>query len=204
MNGGVPIPGTPMRLPFRSSTLAIGPVRPGLDAQAARVHPGHDLRVEPLLDRLQEHHDQVVRDVEAAERERVLVGLPLAPDELDLDPLVLEVAVLVGGVDRRLAGETDRADADFLEPGGLRRLPGSSTGSAAAGAEAVMVFDSACEQPATKKGTRDAVARRAVNWIFMRFPVSDEGTGATDFRRMISAIRSVRVTDFESARSYFL
>ena len=116
MNGGVPMPGHADPFPAQIRDRVDVALRRRLHAQAARVDSGGELHVEPLLDRLEEIHHEVVRDVEAAEREHVLVLRPLALHQLDLEPLLLEEALLDRGEDRRLAGEADVADADFCEP----------------------------------------------------------------------------------------
>jgi hypothetical protein len=46
--------------------------------------------VEPLLNRLEEIHHELLRDVVAAEGERVLVVLPVALDQLDIRPSSLK------------------------------------------------------------------------------------------------------------------
>ena len=96
MNGGVPIPGTPMRFPRRSSTVWMLPFVAGLHAQAAAVDAAGEFHVHPLLDRLEEVHHQVMRDVKAAQRQHVLVCRPLAADQFDVQPLFLEESLLDG------------------------------------------------------------------------------------------------------------
>ena len=73
-----------------------------------------ELHVQPLLDGLEEVHHEVMRDVVTAEREHVLVFRPLAFHERDVEPFLLEEALLDRGEDRRLAGEADVADADLV------------------------------------------------------------------------------------------
>ena len=114
MNGGVPMPGTPIRLPRRSCDRVDIALHRRLHAQAALVDAGGELHVEPLLDRLEEIHHEVMRDVVTAEREHVLVVRPLALHQFDLEPFLLEEALLDRAEDRRLAGDADVADADFV------------------------------------------------------------------------------------------
>ena len=87
-----------------------------LHAQAALVDAGGKFYVEPLLDRLEEIHHEMVRDVVTAEREHVLVFAPLAFHELDLETFLLEKSQLDRGENRRLAGDSDVADAHFGQP----------------------------------------------------------------------------------------
>src|SRR5580765_1898690 len=65
----------------------------------------------------------------------------------------------------------------FVSSAGFAPAPAFAwVGDAAA---VVVVVDSLCEQPAREIAAREVVARRAVNWIFMGVPGSDEKTGGT-------------------------
>ena len=90
MKGGVPIPGTPIRLPRRSSDRSDFALRSRLHAQAAAMNAAGELHIQSLLDGLEEIHDQVMRDVVSAEREHILVVRPLAFHQLDVEALLLE------------------------------------------------------------------------------------------------------------------
>ena len=46
-----------------------------------------ELHIQPLLDGLEEIHDQVMRDVESAQRQHVLVIGPLTFDQGDIQAL---------------------------------------------------------------------------------------------------------------------
>src|SRR5678815_4666599 len=72
-------------------------------AQTTFVNAGGKLHVEPLLDRLEEIHHEMVCDVVAAEREHVLVFAPLTFHELRCEPFLLEESQLNRAEDRRLA-----------------------------------------------------------------------------------------------------
>ena len=80
------------------------PDYPRLQAQAPAVDAAGELHVQPLLDGLEEVHHQVVRHVEPPQRQRVLVRRPLAPHQLNLEPLFFEETLFDGGEDRGLAG----------------------------------------------------------------------------------------------------
>ena len=113
MNGGVPMPGTPIRLPAQIGDRVDIALHRRLHAQAALVDAGGESYVEPLLDRLEEIHHEMVRDVVTAEREHVLVFAPLAFHEFHLETFLLEKSHLDRGENRRLAGDPDVADAHF-------------------------------------------------------------------------------------------
>ena len=78
------------------------------------MNSGGEPDIESLLDRLQEIHHQVMGDVEPAEREHILVVRPLAFHHLDFETLLLEESFLDRAEDRRLAGQSDIADADLV------------------------------------------------------------------------------------------
>jgi hypothetical protein len=75
--------------------------------------------IEALFDRLQEIHHQMVRDIETAERENVLVVCPFTLHQIDVEPFLFEKALLDRAEDRRFASNADVADADFI--GSCRR-----------------------------------------------------------------------------------
>ena len=70
--------------------------------------------VQTLLYRFKEVHHQVVSNVIAAKRESVFVSCPIAFHQLRLESLLLKKALLVSGVNRRLTGQPDVTDADFV------------------------------------------------------------------------------------------
>jgi hypothetical protein len=121
-----------------------------LHAQATGVDAAGHSHVQALLDGLEEVHDQVVGDVEPAQREHVLVFGPLALHELGLEPLLLEEAVLHGRVDRCLAGDADVAHLD-LGQALLRLLRGCT------------LF----EHPSWSRTASEAVASSAAREVFM-------------------------------------
>ena len=128
-----------------------------LHAQAALVNAGGEFHVEPLLDRLEEIHHEMVRDVVAAEREHVLVFAPLAFHELDLETFLLEKSLLDRGENRRLAGDADVADAHLGQT--VRRFlrtasPSSCSPRAAAAASGTLSRNSLRERSEFMGGTR--------------------------------------------------
>ena len=74
---------------------------------------GGELHVQALLNRLEEIHHEVMRDVEAAEREHILVFRPLAFHQFDIESLLLEETILDRAENRRLACDADVSDTDF-------------------------------------------------------------------------------------------
>ena len=103
-----------MRFPRRSCDGMDIALRRRLHAQATPVDPAGELHVEPLLDRLEEIHHEVMRDVVTAQSEHVLVVRPFAFHQFDLEPFLLEEAVLDRGENRRFASQADVADPDFV------------------------------------------------------------------------------------------
>src|SRR6185437_15475948 len=65
-----------------------------LHAQAASMNPAREFHVQPLFNGLEEVHHQVVRDVETSEGKNVLVGGPVALDQLNFETFFFEKAVL--------------------------------------------------------------------------------------------------------------
>ena len=53
-------------------------------------------------------------DVISAQGERVIVVFPVALDQFDIEPFVLEAAILDRAEDRCFTGEADVADADLV------------------------------------------------------------------------------------------
>ena len=102
-----------------------GAFRRGLDAQAAAMDAAGEFHVQSLFDRLEKIHDQVMRHVEPAQRQHILVIGPLAFDERDLQAFFLEETFLHRREYRRLAGQADVADTDFrlAAAGNLRASP---------------------------------------------------------------------------------
>jgi hypothetical protein len=85
-----------------------------LNAQTSAVDSGQKSDIQTLLDRLQKVHHQMMSDVEAAKRQRVLVSRPIALHQFGLESLLLEETLLVSRVDRSLASQADVTDADFV------------------------------------------------------------------------------------------
>src|SRR6185295_13981534 len=93
-------------------------LQPGLDPQAAAMDAPGEFDIEALLDRLEEIHDEVMSDIVVAHREDVLVILPIAFDEADIEAFFLEKPLLDCGKDRRLAGQADIAHANLVARSG--------------------------------------------------------------------------------------
>ena len=88
------MPGTPMRLQrLRPCECCLWR---GLDAKAAAMNPPGEFHIHSLFDRLEEVHHEVMRDVEAAEREHVFIFRPLASHS-PLEALFLEEPFLDSG-----------------------------------------------------------------------------------------------------------
>ena len=83
------------------------------------MNPASKFHVDALLERLEEIHDKVVSDIEAAEGEGVFVIGPFAFDHFRLETFLFEEAFFDGREDWGFAGEADVADADFGEAGGI-------------------------------------------------------------------------------------
>src|SRR6266487_3161267 len=99
-----------------------------LHSQTAAVDSGQESYVQPLLDWLQEIHHQMLRDVVAAQRQRVFIIRPGTFHQLRLESLLLEETLLVCGEDRGFAREADVADANVF--GGNDGGGGFLTGAA--------------------------------------------------------------------------
>ena len=82
-----------------------------------------NLHVQALFDRLEEIHHEMMRDVEAAEREHILVFRPFAFDQFDIESFLLEEAIFDRAENRRFAGDADVADADFRGIPSVHRRP---------------------------------------------------------------------------------
>ena len=91
-----------------------------------RRHPvvdaAGDLHVQPLLDRLQQVHDQRVVRVEPAKAEAVPQAVPVRLHEFDVQPFFLEEPLLVSDEDRRLAGQAEVSDLHFGLPAHARSV----------------------------------------------------------------------------------
>ena len=85
-----------------------------LHAQTAAMNSAGKFDIEALLDRLEKIHYQVVRYVEPAEREHVLVIRPFAFHQLNVEPFLFEKSVLNRAENRRFARDADVADADGI------------------------------------------------------------------------------------------
>ena len=99
---------------------------------------GGEFHIEPLLDRLEKIHDEVVRDIESAERQHIFVIGPFALYHFDLEPLLLEESLLHRAEDGRFAGQSDVAHADDV---------GAAPG--------IGVFPATGEQESTESGKGD-------------------------------------------------
>src|SRR5712692_4596417 len=75
---------------------------------------GKESYVQPLLDWLQEIHHQMLRDVVAAQRQRIFVIRPGTFHQLRLESLLLEETLLVCGENRSFAREANVADANVF------------------------------------------------------------------------------------------
>ena len=73
-----------------------------------------EFHVEPLFDRLEEIHHEMMRDVEPAERQHVLVVGPLAFHQTNIESFFLEKAFLDRAENRRFAGDADVSDTDLV------------------------------------------------------------------------------------------
>ena len=89
-------------------------LRRGLDAETAFMNSRRETHVKSLLDRLQEIHDEMVRDIESAQSQDVLVVRPLAFHQFDVEALFLEETVFDRAEDWRFAGQSDIADPDLV------------------------------------------------------------------------------------------
>src|SRR5882724_2042872 len=85
-----------------------------LHSQTAAVDSGKESYIQPLLDRLQEIHHQMMSDVVAAKREVIFIIGPGTFHELRLESLLFEETLLIGDVDRSFAREADVADANVF------------------------------------------------------------------------------------------
>ena len=72
-----------------------------------------ELHIQSLFDGFEKVHDQMVRHVESAQGQHVLVIRPLAFDKRDVQALFLEKALFDGSENRRLAGQADIPHPDF-------------------------------------------------------------------------------------------
>ena len=75
--------------------------------------PRSKLHVQTLLNRLEQIHNQVMRDVETAEREHVLVFRLLVFDQFNIQSLLLEETFFDRAENRCFASDTDVSDTDF-------------------------------------------------------------------------------------------
>ena len=72
-----------------------------------------ELHIQSLFDGFEKVHDQMMRHVESAQCQHVLVIRPLAFDERDVQAFFLEKALFDGSENRRLAGQADIPHANF-------------------------------------------------------------------------------------------
>src|SRR5262249_27362368 len=89
-------------------------VHAGLHSQASRMHSSKKSHIQSLFNRLEEIHHQMVSDVIASEREIIFIICPAAFHQLWLESFVFEKSLLVRGINRRLAGQTDKPDLDVF------------------------------------------------------------------------------------------
>jgi len=85
-----------------------------LNAQTAAVDSGQEPYIQTLFNRFEEQHDEVMSNVEAAQRQCVLVGCPVALHQFDLESLLLEETFFDRRVNRRLASDADITNADLV------------------------------------------------------------------------------------------
>ena len=85
-----------------------------LNAQTSAVDPGQESYIQTLFDGLKEVHYQVMSDVVAAERQCVFISRPVALHQFGLESLLLEETLLVSGIDRSFASQTNVTDADLV------------------------------------------------------------------------------------------
>src|SRR5271155_5212549 len=83
------------------------------------MDPSRKFHIQPLFNRLEQIHNQVMRDVETAKRKHVLVFRPLAFDQFNIQSLLLEESVLDRTEDRGFAGNTDVSDPYFRSASSL-------------------------------------------------------------------------------------
>src|ERR1043166_9151736 len=72
-----------------------------------------ELDVQSLLDGLEKIHDQMMRHVVSAERQHVLVILPITLHQGNVQTFFFEKALLDRGENRCFTREADVTDADF-------------------------------------------------------------------------------------------
>ena len=70
-----------------------------------------EFHIESLLDRLEKIHDEMMRDVESAQRQHILVVGPFAFHQLDIEPFLFKKPFFDRGEDRRFASQADIAHA---------------------------------------------------------------------------------------------
>ena len=87
---------------------------PRLDAQTSAVNSGKESYVQTLFDRLQEVHHEVMSDIVVAKGQCVLISCPIAFHQFRLESLLLKKTLLVRGVYRGFASQTDVTDPDFV------------------------------------------------------------------------------------------
>jgi len=80
-----------------------------------------EFHIEPLLDRLEKIHHEVMGNVESAQRENIFIFAPFALNEFDVQPLLLEKSVFDRAENGGLTSDPDVADADLARVGDLRR-----------------------------------------------------------------------------------
>src|SRR6185369_17713077 len=97
---------------------------PRLHAQTAAMDSGRELHIQSLFNRFEEIHDQMMRHVVPAERQDILVILPITFHQRDVQPLFFEKSLLDRSEYRRFAGDADITDTDFIRliDGGIRGL----------------------------------------------------------------------------------
>ena len=86
----------------------------GLNAQTSAVDSGQEPYIQTLFNRFEEKHREVMSDVEAAKRQRVLVSCPVALHQFDLEPLFLEKTFFDRDENRRFTRQPDISHADLV------------------------------------------------------------------------------------------
>ena len=79
------------------------------------MYSGGELHIQPLLNRLEQVHDQMIGDVKPAQRKNVFVCRPVAFHQLDVESLLLEETILDRAEYRSFAGDTYISNPDLRQ-----------------------------------------------------------------------------------------
>ena len=91
--------------------------RSGLHTQTTAMNASGEPDIQTLFKGLKEVHHQMVRDIESAQRQDVLVFRPLAFDEFDIEAFLFEKAFFDSGENGGFARDANVADADSMAVG---------------------------------------------------------------------------------------